>query len=344
MIHHKKIKRIEEAKRLKSALTFLIALLGDTEGGFNKLNRFDPEKLNQEQIKSEILNLRHAIDERGKEVFERWHCFDFSEKVEWLFNKQKAWETSCKAIWEVGRVHEIEQAFGSLVFRRYMECPPYAQVIVQGLFGAAIRHPEYHLARDLALHMNLLLDSEIIIKRKEESKLNTCSEINQTLARSVILTCYNLLEAFINGLVAASAFEFPNITIQARNKLLIPDRKRSALRFRFEDVPAILTNNPDAILPYKSTVIDPLFSNHKWRRDSFVHCEPGAEPDRFGKVKEDLFHDTEIPIVRETVELTVKSIRIIWKLLYKCEGPRWLQNPDTDGRFPRIDVKLISKN
>jgi len=92
-----------------------------------------------------------------------------------------------------------------------MDCPPYAQILLQGFSGAAIRHPEYHLASDLALLYNLFLDMEALNDEALSQLKVHCSEHSQSLARSVILTCFNLLESFASGLAAAFLINNPNV-------------------------------------------------------------------------------------------------------------------------------------
>jgi hypothetical protein len=155
-----------------------------------------------------------------------------------------------------------------------------------------------------------------------------------------VLTCYNLLESFVNGLVAAFVIEHPNASPELLTKLQEPKGKRTSLKARFEDVPTLITGNESAMEPYRE-VLGPLFSTHKWRRDAFVHCEPGPANSKYGTQKEALFHETDARTVTDTVLLTVKAIRAAWNVVHKADGPRWLLEPDRHGRFPNISASLV---
>ena len=331
-----------EAIQLKAAFLLGVALTGNDMGLAQRdLLVPDFRAFSKSDLRRIIRDLRHETSKVGRRIFRDWNRIPFKTAVHWMVEKRRLWIASGQPIWELGRVSEVEAVMGPLAFREAMECPPYAQVVLQGFVGAAIRHPEYHLARDLALHVNLLLDAENIDQDLSRRGLPRSSEVSQSLARSVILACYNLLESFTSGLVAASRVEQPNLPAEIRHKLEEPDKKRQSLKCRFEDVPALITGRPDAMSEYRATVLEPLFSQHKWRRDAFVHCEPGPSPSRYGTVKEELFHDTDLSVVRETVQLTIQAICASWKQVYGSPGPRWLPMPDERGRFPKIAVRLV---
>lgn len=334
-----------EALELKKAWVMGIALIG-------KPASLPPDHLDLpnflhwqiKPLKRHIDDLKRDVDVIGKSlILNGWSPSQRNAAVPWLATRYNEWMRSKQSIWEIGRVHEVENAIGKLGFRKHIECPAYAQVLIQGSFGASIRHPEYHLARDLALLNNLFLDAEAIADEHLRNKRPHSNENSQSLARSVILTCYNLLESFVSGLAAAFVIENPQAEEATLKKLREPDRKRSSLKARFEDVPSIITKQENAMMPFKS-VLDHLFGDFKWRRDAFVHCEPGPAPTKFGTVKEIFFHETDAKIVKETTSLTIRAIRGAWKVIYKTDGPRWLPDPDTKGRFPSIEARLIESS
>jgi|GEM_PF-3228917 hypothetical protein len=287
-----------------------------------------------EPLKRQIVDLEKDLETIGKEfILEGWSAISRKNAVPWLARKHDEWFASKKFVYELGRVHEVEQALGRLGFRRFLECPAYAQVLLQGFNGAAIRHPEYHLARDLALLNNLFLDAEAIADEHLKNKKLHSNETSQSLARSTILACYNLLESFISGLVAEFAIKYPNAPDETIKKLQKP--KDRSLKARFEEVPDLVTGSTNVMEPMKS-VLAPLFGDYQKRRNAFVHCEPGPTT-----AKESLFHETDAKVVRETVSLTIQAIRAAWKIVYNTEGPRWLHDPDAKGGFPRIDASLV---
>jgi hypothetical protein len=83
-----------------------------------------------------------------------------------------------------------------------------------------------------------------------------------------------------------------------------------------------------------------LFGECKERRDSFVHCEPGPDPTKWGYVKETHFHDVDPVVVRKTVDLTLETISLIWKQIHDKEKPSWLSSLGKNGCFQRVNVVL----
>jgi hypothetical protein len=219
-----------------------------------------------------------------------------------------------------------------------MDCPPYAQVLLQGFTSAAIRHPEYHLGRDIALLYNLLLDAEAALEEANRRRIRHSTEASQSLARSVILTCFNLLEAFTSGLALAWLIENPEASGDRASRL----RENSAsLRKRFIEIPALITGNPN-LIDGGGPPIEPLFGECKRRRDSFVHCEPGPAPTKWGYVKEHHFNDATLQAASRTVILTFDAICLVWKAVHSKQMPSWLPLRDTNGRFQRMDFSLKS--
>jgi hypothetical protein len=254
--------------------------------------------------------------------------------VKWCASQYDKWSEAKEVIFEVGRVQDVEKAIGRLAWHRFMECPPYAQVLLQGFTGAAIRHPEYHLARDVALLWNLFLDAERICDESLKSPRPMSSEHSQSLARSVIITCYNLLESFVSGLAMAWRMENPAAAAAAK----LP-KDMAPLHERFFAVPAAIVGRETGLDRNQSPFAE-LFGDLKRRRDAFVHCDPGPTPTKLGYLKEEHFHDVSPSVVREVVNRTSDAIRLVWKAVHGKDKPMWLPTLGLDGRFPRIEVAL----
>lgn len=256
--------------------------------------------------------------------------------AEWFASRYDGWRDTRFGIYEMGRVGEVENAIGRLAFRDFMDCPPYAQLLLQGLNEPALRHPEYHLGSDLALLFNLFLDNEAILAEAAKRRELHSSEHSQSLGRSVILTCFNLLEAFVSGLAVAWLMENPSASAEIVKRL---EDKNLPLRRRLIELPGVIVGRP-GVIDGKKPPMEPLLGECKRRRDSFVHCEPGSKPTSWGYVKEHEFHSVDAFAVRKTLELTLESISLVWKVVHGRERPSWLPQLNTAGRFERITVVL----
>ena len=207
---------------------------------------------------------------------------------------------------------------------------------MQGFTSPAIRHPEYHLARDLALLYNLYLDCEEINDDAQRRKKQHTSEDSQSLGRSVILCCFNLLESFLSGIATAYVMEHPDAP--EATVAMLKDNRLS-LRKKMLLFPGIIAGS-NVVLKDTEPPFKRLFGECKERRDSFVHCEPGPEPTKWGYIKEQRFHDVNRSIVSETVTLTCDAIGIAWKMVHKKESPTWLPQHNAAGRFDRVRLSL----
>jgi len=323
-----------KAVELKKAWVMGVAIIGKPDSVHpSELDVPGYDHWQAKPLKRHIADLEQDLDELGKRfLLMDWSPTRRNKAVPWLSQKYDEWLAAKQPIYELGRVHEVEQSIGRLGHRRRIECPPYAQVLMQGFSGAAIRHPEYHLAKDLALLCNLFLDAEATAEEHLRNRRMHSNEISQSLARSVILTCYNLLESFVSGLAAAFIIENPTAPEDTLKMLQKP--KDRTLKARFEEVPALVTGMPNPMAPYRS-ILTPLFGDYQKRRNAFVHCEPGPVTP-----KEGFFHETDAKIVRVTVSLTIRAIRAAWKVVHETEGPRWLPDPDPKGRFLNVAANL----
>lgn len=326
-----------EALQLKKAWLVTIALSGlFDQVKVEDLEIADYEKWGNKELKRQIKDLETDFDYIAKRAFLNWKRTKLDSSTRWLAERFDLWKKAGFGSFELGRVYEVEKEVGSLYFRKGIECPPYAQVLLQGFNFPAVRHPEYHLAKDLALLYNLFLDSESIADKFLEKGVIHSTEQSQTLGRSVILTCFNLLESFLSGIATEFLMENPNALPEVKLKL---KDERLTLRKRLVLFPNLITGNPHLVDDSKPPFHE-LLGECKRRRDSFVHCEPGSQPTKWGYVKEENFHDVNKKVVKKTIRLTLETICFIWKNIHKKEKPSWLPILANNGRFENIEVVL----
>ncbi len=339
---NKQERLVESAIRLRKAWLLVIAFLG--EGKHLKpgdLTIPDYRRAGTNLLKRHVVNLELQLDQLAKHAFLEWGAKRRRVTSGWLADRFDEWRSTGFDVLDIGRVHEVEAVVGPLANRQVMECPAYAQVVLQGFEGgAAIRHPEYHLAIDVALFYNLLIDADAIVVRATRENDMPCSEHVQSLARAVILTCFNLLESFTTGLASSWLLANPDGPSDVVNALKGKDAKGRdmSLRKRFCLFPALISGKPE--LDQTKQPLVQLFEECKRRRDSFVHCEPGPTPTKWGYVKERYFHEANLASARMTVDLTWEAICLAWKTAYSSEYPKWLLRRDDKGRFPRTQVQL----
>ncbi len=236
---------------------------------------------------------------------------------------------------------EFEQRFGALLWRKGMEVPPYAELLMQGLQGLAVRHPEYMIARDLEFLYQLFRQAERVAASPAEIRRpkTLASENVQALARATIQTAFNLLESFVSGLARAHLMTNSDLSAGVRERL---EDNHGSLRNRVVSIPQLITGKPTG-LDVNKPPLSELFGEIKERRDSFVHCVPGEQANHRGYVKEQRFHDVAEPVLERTVLLTGQVIRAIWThVTGETKGPRWLPEFDSPSIRSSRDLVLVA--
>ena len=344
------LRLIREATRLKKAWLMAVAILGKDFLEIPDMGEYagtDYSLRDDKWLVREIGNLRDDFDSLAKLLLTHWNPENLYNTSSWLAGQFDKCVKAAPNVYCIGRVHEVEEKIGRLGIRQLTDCPPYAQIVVQGVFGAGFRHPEYHLARDLALLYNLFLDScDLMDEAQRLGKIHH-SQNSQSLGRSVIQTCFSLLEAFITGLASAFVYENPNAPQRTLDLLkgIGPDgrylKPSLKLHEKFARFPALITGRPN--LDISQPPFRDLFGSYKKQRNAFAHPSmPFHAEDGYGVQNEARFHDITLDGVRETVILTCDAIGVVWKMIYGKPQPSWLPLLQSNGRFPGVDAKLAA--
>lgn len=258
--------------------------------------------------------------------------------VRWLADRFDEWYAEGQGIYTISTLQEFEANVTDIRAGIELDAPPYAEILIQPGHPAAFRHPEYMLSRDLELLVRAAHDAESILVRvnwREPPKwAASASENAQGLARTVVLTCFNLLESFTAGL-AREHLLTSSVDADTTAKLT---NTRDALRKRILAVPRAITGR-EPPLDINKPPLSVLFAEVKRYRDAFVHCEPGPATSERGYDKQALFHDVGPELVEKAVQLTRDVIRTLWKHVHGRAGPKWLDRAEA-----REDGLIVGPN
>jgi len=129
--------------------------------------------------------------------------------------------------------------------------------------------PEAIIFEDIAILYNLVLEDD------ENKKLSL--KTNNALCRNITVSCFNLLECYINGKAAEFIYSSDRV-LSEDEKSILTERKSDGkqrllgLRDKFIKYPRIITNNTHHILDENnSKCFKFVFIDMKARRDSYVH-------------------------------------------------------------------------
>lgn len=229
---------------------------------------------------------------------------------------------------------------------------PRHSTIAISPWGLQTEYPEMHLVRDMAVAFNTAVTLEAEIQqhegtswaeakqdkvRKHIADLRTRAAFHR---RMCVLSCFNLIEAYING-VAWDFAETHDISGLSNNKkdVLDPDKNTSFLD-KVVKIPGIVTGKTPGPLTQDEDPLKTFKEIIKPFRDSIVHASPFSAAARLGGYdKLSKVYELELQTVCSTVALTVDIIGRIHQFL-GCDGnvPQWLPPRGTDGKF---DVEKV---
>ena len=223
---------------------------------------------------------------------------------------------------------------------------PRHSTIVISSWGLQTEYPEMHLVRDMAFAFNSALSLDTEIRRHEGTSWTRAKqdEVRKQIADSLtraalyrrmcVLSCFNLIEAYING-VAWDFAESHDISSLSKSKQDVLKSGQSSLLNKVVTVPEIVTGQSHGPLTLDKDPLKTLKDIIKPFRDSIVHASPFSAPDRFGGYdKLSRVYELTLETTRSAVDLTVDVIRRIYRFLGgDGDGPLWLPPRDTDGRF-----------
>lgn len=217
----------------------------------------------------------------------------------------------------------------------FRDAPLHSTVLISAYWGLKVEFPEHHLMNDLAWSFNEMrtLGSEIgrLRKLSWEEKKEHEAEIAATLrhssavSRMCLISCFNLIEAYINGL----AWEYAQshrelLTRMTRKERDMIEEGSGSILNRVIEIPRIISGNPLTISAdqYPLKEFDETIKPY---RNSIVHASPFEVPEKFGGYnKLEKLYELE----SETVVLAVKVTRDLIGHLHRHIGgkndlPRW---------------------
>lgn len=219
--------------------------------------------------------------------------------------------------------------------------PPHATIHITIKGGLQSEYPEFHLMKDLAVLFNELVITHLELLRWEKEDIHIIkanqAEIRPIQRHSVmcrrmcLLACFNLVEAYLNGL----AWEYNNLNdvsgLTRRQRDMIQKGQGSVLQ-RIRCIPAIIAN-AESPFDEDSYPLRDFKDVLKPYRDSIVHASPFAAPEKFGGYdKLQKIYDLEADTVVKAVNVTEAIIGTIHEML-GGEGalPNWYLPRDQHG-------------
>jgi len=229
---------------------------------------------------------------------------------------------------------DFEERFSQVQRNVLIGSPSHATVHIS-LWGLKFWFPEDELTKDLVSALQVILDGNpkyIDFKEKSHTQLITdqpelvlLMRMRMFAIRSSILWCFNLIEAYLNGLAWDFIRHHGTEGLSKNKRELIEDTTSVSIRKKLMNYPRIITGKD--LFKENDEELNAFVEVVKPYRDSLVHPSPFSAPDKFGGYdKLRLFYRIDIDTVVFTVDLLVRIIRRIHIHVFGNETamPAWI--------------------
>lgn len=340
MIEQGRAREAAEIVRLRRAAAVGQLMLGELDGPLKdiRIERYLAKP--RRELKAEVAALRSSLRSELRKFCHENFVDVNPEQLGDLYEDIIAHNSQYRL-----PLHEFVDRIGQPQPKVLNGAPSHATIQLSP-WGLQTEYPEMHLARDLAISYNDALAAEK--ERGSHSHISWLkvkeTEVRRSLAaalnrgkysmRMCLLSCFNLAEAFING-IAWEFVQTVEISRLSKTQQDLLTKGQASLLEKLAKVPAIvkgcdrgpLTINQDPLAAFRDLV--------KPFRDSIVHASPFSAPERFGGYdKLARVYELEMPTVTNAVHLTLQIITAIHEYLNLGSGlPAWMPSRGGDGCF-----------
>lgn len=160
-----------------------------------------------------------------------------------------------------------------------------------------------------------------------------------TSSRMCVLACFNLIEAYINGLAWEYVQTHNVATLSKNDQKMLQEADGSIIR-RLINVPNLISGTNGPLSDVQSPLKD-FLEIIKPYRDSIVHASPFSAPAKFGGYEKlQKLYELNTNTVITAVEVTIEIISIIHNHTGgENELPSWFIPRRGDGTFMREEGK-----
>lgn len=332
-------------REINEILTYIRAarvgnlLLGESDGNFPFLYHEEIEDWPRKKIRIERERVREYLKEEVKQFcrtnFPKLKPSRLAELYDPLF--------VTRGRLRMPMTEFLDFVGGEITHDVFRGAPLHSTVTISTTWGLQTEFPEQHLIKDIAVTFNAVVKAEESLKqykkrgheylRGRQGEIAALVRQTATNRRLCLLSCFNLIEAYVNGL----AWEFAqrnDITKLSKAKQKMITEAEGSIIKRIINIPEVITGAPS---PFSEND-EPLkgfIDTIKPFRDSIVHASPFAAPAKFGGYdKLEKIYELDTRTVRQAIDITESIISIIHRATVNQDGlPSWFIQRDTAGLF-----------
>lgn len=311
---------------------------------FLEADAIDLEKLPRRYLKSAISDVKDRLSGEIKKFCSK-NFLDMDEnKLSLLYEDIKKYRGL-----ELPLV-EFEKKYAT-VRRDILKGNPAHLTIAISLWGLQFKFPEDELAKDLVTALQFIETSQNELNQYntkthtelENMRIDVVALIRKKMfaVRSAVLCCFNLMEAYLNGLAWDYVQKHGTSKLSNQQRKLLEDISRASIREKLRKYPQIIGGGE--LWKDSDDDFEGFISILKPYRDSLVHPSPFSAPEKFGGYdKLRLFYRVDHDTALATAELLVRIFQRIHKHLYPDANkiPEWLSYLDSEVK--QISVKLLA--
>ena len=223
---------------------------------------------------------------------------------------------------------------------------PSHSTVVISLWGLQFKFPEDFLAKDLFEALSIVISSHEDLEKFRKSShrklVQDKKDISDVIrkesysSRSVIICCFNLIEAYLNGIAwKFSGYDESFDNLSNRQKKLIKDIGHTTIRDKIIKYPKTVSGNE--LWDENDDLVGSFLEIIKPFRDSLVHPSPFSAPEKFGGYdKLSKFYRIDANVAILTAKMTSMIIQKIHQHVTasKQDWPMWMD--DIEGLLDKV--------
>ena len=325
--------RIKQANRAAAVGRLMLGQINNWPE-FLEVATIDLENLPRKRLKAGLADVKSRLSNEVKSFNHKNFIGMSEDKLSLLYEDIKAHrglEISLK---------EFAQKYASIKPEVLKGNPAHLTVCIS-LWGLQYKYPEDELAKDLVQALQFASEAYVELKHYDEKthteifaervKIGLVIRKKLFASRAALLLCFNLMEAYLNGLAWDYIQKKGTKDISERQKKLLEDTYLVSFSDKLKKYPSVLTGKelwlqPDNELESFVSILEPY-------RHSLVHPSPFSAPERFGGYdKLRLLYRIDYDTAMLATSSVIKFIQRIHKHVYGETGtlPDWIENLKTE--------------
>jgi len=321
------VETIRRANRASMVGRLMLGQL-DTWEEFLRVDLEDLESLPRRNIKAGASDVRKRVSKELKAFCSRNFVRMDEAKLSDLYEEIKAHRGLEMPL------PDFEAKFATVKDAVLKGQPGHSTVVIS-LWGLQFQFPESMLAKDVSESLDLIREADATLSshnqqshswmKSNQSEISRALRRRDSASRMCLLSCFNLVEAFLNGLAwdFSRRPEFESMALSNRSRKLLQD---GSIGDKLRKYPEIISGSP--LWGDSDDLISGFIDYVKPFRDSLVHASPFSDPNRYGGLdKLEHLYRIDAGKAKEAAEI---SVEILEKGFRHIKGsraplPDWLK-------------------